>query len=77
MISLPTDCMRQEAGMSDTRTRTAAEHAIPARALRQAWQTAVVALIGLVILLGVGFAPLHALHDAAHDTRHSFNFPCH
>ena len=30
---------------------------------------------GLVFL--VGFAQSAALHDAAHDTRHSMAFPCH
>ncbi|MCP5421107.1 MAG: CbtB-domain containing protein [Gammaproteobacteria bacterium] len=34
------------------------------------------ALLGLVILYGVGFAPL-AAHNAAHDARHSVAFPCH
>jgi cobalt transporter subunit CbtB len=77
MISLPADCIRPEVRMSDTRRSTVTAPSIPARALAQAWRTAVVALIGLVIVLGVGFAPLHAIHDAAHDTRHSFNFPCH
>jgi cobalt transporter subunit CbtB len=63
--------------MPDAPIRTAPESSLPARALARAWHTAVVAVIGLVIVLGVGFAPLHAIHDAAHDTRHSFNFPCH
>lgn len=30
---------------------------------------------GLVFL--VGFAQSQALHDAAHDTRHTMAFPCH
>jgi cobalt transporter subunit CbtB len=25
----------------------------------------------------VGFAPVSAVHNAAHDTRHSAAFPCH
>jgi cobalt transporter subunit CbtB len=24
-----------------------------------------------------GFAPLEAIHDAAHNTRHAISFPCH
>ncbi len=32
---------------------------------------------GLVILFAVGFAPLEAAHNAAHDVRHSMAFPCH
>jgi cobalt transporter subunit CbtB len=39
---------------------------------------AVVALlIGSFLILGVGFAPISAVHNAAHDSRHSFAFPCH
>ena len=34
-------------------------------------------LLGLFILFGVGFAGSATLHNAAHDTRHSFAFPCH
>ncbi|MGB1361593.1 MAG: CbtB domain-containing protein [Alphaproteobacteria bacterium] len=34
-------------------------------------------ILGSVLLFGVGFAQPHALHDAAHDTRHSIGFPCH
>jgi len=34
-------------------------------------------LLGVFLVLGTGFAPLAALHDAAHDSRHSFAFPCH
>jgi len=35
------------------------------------------ALLGFFILYGVGFASIPALHNAAHDARHSFAFPCH
>ena len=35
------------------------------------------ALLGLVFSAGVGFASPEAIHDAAHDTRHAFTFPCH
>jgi cobalt transporter subunit CbtB len=34
-------------------------------------------LLGAFLVLGAGFAPIAALHDAAHDSRHSFAFPCH
>ena len=40
-------------------------------------QYSVVCLLGSLVLLGVGFLPMDALHNAAHDTRHSFAFPCH
>ena len=35
------------------------------------------AAIGLVIVFGAGLAPSDAAHNAAHDARHSFAFPCH
>ncbi len=34
-------------------------------------------VLGVFILYGVGFAQPRLLHDAAHDTRHAFAFPCH
>ncbi|HEX7968575.1 MAG TPA: CbtB-domain containing protein [Stellaceae bacterium] len=34
-------------------------------------------LVGAFVLLGAGFAPIRAIHNAAHDARHSFAFPCH
>ncbi len=32
---------------------------------------------GLFLLWGAGFAQPEALHNATHDTRHAFAFPCH
>ncbi len=34
-------------------------------------------VIGITLLYGVGFANDMALHNGAHDTRHSLGFPCH
>jgi cobalt transporter subunit CbtB len=34
-------------------------------------------LLGAFLLLGAGFAPIPIAHNAAHDARHSFAFPCH
>jgi cobalt transporter subunit CbtB len=34
-------------------------------------------LMGTALLFLVGFAPMPAVHNAAHDTRHSAAFPCH
>ena len=33
--------------------------------------------LGAVILFAVGFMPMEAAHNAAHDTRHALAFPCH
>jgi cobalt transporter subunit CbtB len=39
---------------------------------------ALVALgLGLFVVGVVGFSHLDVLHNAAHDVRHSFAFPCH
>jgi cobalt transporter subunit CbtB len=34
-------------------------------------------LLGVIILYGAGFVNTPAVHNAAHDTRHSQGFPCH
>ena len=34
-------------------------------------------LLGIVFVGVTGFAPLQAIHDAAHNTRHAAGFPCH
>ena len=36
-----------------------------------------VAMLGTFLIWGVGFSHIAALHNAAHDTRHSMAFPCH
>ncbi|MDC8756765.1 CbtB domain-containing protein [Janthinobacterium fluminis] len=33
--------------------------------------------LGIVLLYGAAFAETEALHNAAHDGRHSAGFPCH
>jgi cobalt transporter subunit CbtB len=48
-----------------------------APAARTALSALVAAFLGLFILYGVGFANPATLHNAAHDTRHAFAFPCH
>ena len=35
------------------------------------------ALLGTFLVIGVGLSNADTLHNAAHDTRHSFTFPCH
>jgi cobalt transporter subunit CbtB len=40
-------------------------------------QAMMAALLGLFLIWGVGFSPIMAIHNAAHDTRHSSGFPCH
>ncbi|MDD9876540.1 MAG: CbtB-domain containing protein [Magnetovibrio sp.] len=39
---------------------------------------AVLALVfGVFVVLGAGFAHSSTIHNAAHDARHAFAFPCH
>lgn len=33
--------------------------------------------LGAIMLYGAAFANVEALHNAAHDSRHSAGFPCH
>ncbi len=49
-----------------------AAHTVAAR-----WPAFAAVLIGAFLIFGVGFAPIAAVHNAAHDSRHSFAFPCH
>ncbi|MEQ8804856.1 MAG: CbtB domain-containing protein [Rhodospirillales bacterium] len=51
-----------------TAVTTVAERAMPA---------ALALLFGVFLLFGTGFAHPEAVHNAAHDTRHAFSFPCH
>lgn len=45
---------------------------------KQRVAAALVALtLGGAILFAAGFAEIPALHNAAHDGRHAFAFPCH
>jgi cobalt transporter subunit CbtB len=34
-------------------------------------------LLGAFLVIGTGFAHSNTIHNAAHDSRHSFAFPCH
>ncbi len=33
--------------------------------------------LGALLIYGVGFAGPSVIHNAAHDVRHAFAFPCH
>jgi len=34
-------------------------------------------LLGSFLIYGAGLSHAQSLHDTAHDTRHSYGFPCH
>ena len=61
-------------------TRTSFEPSAPVRAAHKTGAVApalIAIVLGVFILIGVGFAQPDALHNAAHDARHAFAFPCH
>ena len=35
------------------------------------------AILGAFLVIGAGFVQIPAVHNAAHDSRHAFAFPCH
>jgi cobalt transporter subunit CbtB len=39
--------------------------------------TACAALLGIALIYLCGFLPVEAVHDGAHDARHSAALPCH
>ncbi len=51
--------------------------AAPARTASNVKAAVMASVLGLALLYGMGFAPMEALHNAAHDSRHSASFPCH
>ncbi len=51
--------------------------AVPGVRVSKVMQLAGAFLLGTVILYGAAFAQTPAVHNAAHDMRHSQGFPCH
>ncbi len=49
----------------------------PTTLMDKIFPVAVAAGLGLILLYGAAFAETPALHNAAHDGRHSAGFPCH
>jgi cobalt transporter subunit CbtB len=62
--------------MSTLSTKPAAATAAALTASR-AIPVFMAALLGVVIIGGVGFSHIEAVHNGAHDYRHSMGFPCH
>ncbi|MGQ0456698.1 MAG: CbtB domain-containing protein [Hyphomicrobium sp.] len=61
--------------MQETTASTGHVAALPTASVRLV--CAVAFAIGAALVFTVGFAHSEALHNAAHDTRHSLAFPCH
>jgi cobalt transporter subunit CbtB len=58
-------------------TTTVSEARAPALPKDRTLVGALALFLGLGVIFLVGFAPVSAVHNAAHDTRHSAAFPCH
>jgi cobalt transporter subunit CbtB len=58
-------------------TKPAGDSAIAALTLSRVIPIFAAALLGIFIVGGVGFSHIEAVHNAAHDYRHSMAFPCH
>lgn len=56
---------------------TTTSHPAPLLSLRAHAVPIATLLLGGLLVLMVGFSPLAAVHNAAHDTRHAAGFPCH
>ena len=50
---------------------------IASRGLSAVFQAVLAMALGLFIVGVVGFSQIDAIHNAAHDVRHSNAFPCH
>lgn len=61
--------------MQNTTTDTAS--AAAALDSRRVAAAAVGLIFGALLLYGAGFMAPEKIHNAAHDTRHAFTFPCH
>lgn len=51
--------------------------AVPSISSRRLVASIVPILLGTFIFYGVALAPIAAIHNAAHDTRHAIVAPCH
>lgn len=57
--------------------RTAESIQIAAGTQQRVAAAAAAILMGVFLVYGIGFASPDAIHNAAHDSRHAFAFPCH
>ena len=62
---------------SSRRSQTQSTAGVGTSSLGRALPIAFAALFGALLIAGTGFAHTEAVHNAAHDTRHSLAFPCH
>lgn len=60
-----------------TEVRTQASRGLAWASFGRTWPVVIAVMLGVGLVYGVGFAGASVLHDSAHDSRHSFSFPCH
>lgn len=58
-------------------TSTLVPTRVAARPSERPMAVALAAFLGLGLVFMTGFSPAIAFHNAAHDFRHTQNFPCH
>jgi cobalt transporter subunit CbtB len=58
-------------------TATIEQVASVSKAISKPLQLTTVFFLGTVMLFGAGFVQTSAVHNAAHDVRHTLAFPCH
>lgn len=63
--------------MTDSRIQALAPQATAGIRSATLASALVATVLGAFLILGAGFAPISAVHNAAHDSRHAFAFPCH
>jgi cobalt transporter subunit CbtB len=60
-----------------TSTLAGSDLLIHGAAIGSKWPALFAAILGIVVIFGVGFANISVAHNAAHDSRHAMVFPCH
>lgn len=59
-------------------TTTKAAIAVQTQEISSRRMAGVMALMfGALMIFGTGLAGANVMHDAAHDSRHAYGFPCH
>lgn len=53
------------------------QKAVTVRSNVKAFSLLTLGILGSLLVGGVGFADIPAVHEAAHDARHALSFPCH
>ena len=60
-----------------TSTLAGSDLLVHGAAIGSKWPALFAAMLGIIVIFGVGFANISVAHNAAHDTRHAMVFPCH